>query len=178
MESWWDYRRSPGQVYTNESYGWSVNTAPWNGVPPATPYSLGGIAPAMSGRETPRSGWATPRINMSPWTSRDDVVFSRASTPVRSTAKSPWAQSPYINEDEEELRWAALERLPLYAQMRTAILREVVEGEDGRKRFDHRQVDVMRLELSERQEFIERLIRVAEEDNERFLKNVRARYDK
>ncbi|KAM0938294.1 putative ABC transporter, AAA+ ATPase domain, ABC-2 type transporter, ABC-transporter [Dioscorea sansibarensis] len=115
---------------------------------------------------------------MSPWTSRDGAVFSRASTPARSTAKSPWAQSPYINEDEEELRWAALERLPLYAQMRTAILREVVEGQDGRKRYEHRQVDVMRLELSDRQEFIERLIRVAEEDNERFLKNVRARYDK
>ncbi|KAJ0986406.1 hypothetical protein J5N97_004762 [Dioscorea zingiberensis] len=191
--SWWDYRRSPGQVYyTNESYGWSVNTGAGNGMEPASPYSLAstparGGMPVMSGRATPRSGWATPRVmaetisrsvNMSPWNGREDAVFSRATTPSRSVAKSPWARSPYINEDEEELRWAALERLPFYAQMRTAIIREVVEGEDGRKRYEHREVDVMELELGDRQQFIERLIKVAEVDNERFLQNVRARYDK
>ncbi|WOL00752.1 hypothetical protein Cni_G09465 [Canna indica] len=92
------------------------------------------------------------------------------------------------DDDEEALRWAAIERLPTYSRLRTGILRSVVEGGGGaseqqgagagKRRYEHKEVDVRKLGVNERQEFIERVFKVAEEDNERFLKKLRNRIDK
>ncbi|KAJ4809489.1 ABC transporter G family member 36 [Rhynchospora pubera] len=72
--------------------------------------------------------------------------------------------------DEEALMWASLERLPTYARMRTGIL-TLTEGEQ-------REVDVNRLAFIERKALLDRLLRTAEEDHERFLMKLRDRIDR
>ncbi|KAI0487906.1 hypothetical protein KFK09_027729 [Dendrobium nobile] len=97
-----------------------------------------------------------------------------------------------IDDDEEALRWAAIERLPTYNRVRVGILKSFVEdgaaeaaaaGVDGgdqikQQRLVHKEVDVRKLTVDERQQFIHRVFKVAEEDNERFLTKFRNRIDK
>ncbi|KAM0918925.1 hypothetical protein ACQ4PT_008547 [Festuca glaucescens] len=90
------------------------------------------------------------------------VYFSGGSSRNRSGAES---------DDEEALRWAALERLPSFERLRTGILRS------ERRRGPGEEVDVRMLELTQRQAFVESVFKVAEEDNARFLKKLRARID-
>uniref|UniRef100_A0A0D3ETI8 ABC transporter domain-containing protein n=2 Tax=Oryza TaxID=4527 RepID=A0A0D3ETI8_9ORYZ len=89
-------------------------------------------------------------------------------------------------DDEEALRWAALERLPSFDRLRTGLMRADADSSGvgvgavgrGRRWYAHREVDVRTLELAQRQAFVERVFHVAEEDNERFLKKLRARIDR
>ncbi|CAN6169704.1 unnamed protein product [Urochloa humidicola] len=82
-------------------------------------------------------------------------------------------------DDEEALRWAAIERLPTYSRVRTAILSTSAEDDDNSgKQLISREVDVRKLGDGERQEFIERVFRVADEDNQRFLQKLRNRIDR
>lgn len=128
-----------------------------------------------SGRRASRnlSRSISRNVNMGNWGMED--VFMRSSTSRRSRGSSRNG----MNDDEEALRWAALEKLPTYNRLRTGILKSAVEGDehDGR-RYEHKNVDVRKLGLNERQEFIERIFKVADEDNERFLKKLRNRIDK
>ncbi|KAE8817327.1 ABC transporter G family member 42 [Hordeum vulgare] len=81
------------------------------------------------------------------------------------------------DDDEEALRWAAIERLPTHSRMRTAIFSAEVPAQGTRQQQQYKEVDVRRLDVSERQEFIERVFRVADEDNQRFLQKLRDRID-
>ncbi|MQL78829.1 hypothetical protein Taro_011257 [Colocasia esculenta] len=133
-----------------------------------------------SGRRASRNLSRSISRNMgqSNWGMED--VFTRASSSRRSYG------SRRVDDDEEALRWAALEKLPTYDRLRTSIFKSIAEGGGGGgeehahagKKYNHREVDVRKLGLNERQEFIERVFRVAEEDNERFLKKLRNRIDK
>ncbi|KAL2234771.1 UNVERIFIED_CONTAM: ABC transporter G family member 36 [Sesamum indicum] len=82
-------------------------------------------------------------------------------------------RSVRAEEDEEALRWAALEKLPTYDRLRKSVFKTFVET-----KVVHREVDVRKLDVNDRQEFIDRFFRVAEEDNEKFLKKLRNRIDK
>ncbi|XP_078431904.1 pleiotropic drug resistance 1 [Wolffia australiana] len=84
------------------------------------------------------------------------------------------------DDDEEALRWAALEKLPTYDRLRTSIFKTLVEGgqDHQQAKYSHKEVDVRKLGAGERQEFIERVFRVAEEDNELFLQKLRNRITK
>jgi hypothetical protein len=88
----------------------------------------------------------------------------------------------HADDDEEALRWAAIERLPTYSRVRTAILSSSAEAEaDGGakpRQQQFKEVDVRKLGDGERQEFIERVFRVADEDNQRFLQKLRNRIDR
>jgi hypothetical protein len=106
---------------------------------------------------------------------------SSAGGSVRRTAASSWragasgrsdafARSAREEDDEEALRWAAIERLPTYGRMRKGILLPV--GGVGQE------VDIQGLGLAERKNLIERLMRTAEEDNERFLLKLRDRMER
>lgn len=105
-----------------------------------------------------------------------DEVFSRNSS--RSNHRS--------GADEEALRWAAIERLPTYSRLRTAILKSAIDGGGGENRDDrggrvefvHKEVDVRKLGMKDREEFIRRVFRVADEDNEKFLRKFRERIDR
>ncbi|KAI4376163.1 hypothetical protein MLD38_013953 [Melastoma candidum] len=74
------------------------------------------------------------------------------------------------DDDEEALKWAALEKLPTYLRMRRGILTE----EEGRSR----EVDIQSLGLVERRNLLERLLKTAEEDNEKFLTKLRERIER
>lgn len=81
--------------------------------------------------------------------------------------------------DEEALRWANIERLPTYDRARTSVIKSLVQDHDNDEAFlAHKEVNVKNLDVKDKQEFIERNFRVAEEDNERFLRKLRARIDK
>ena len=95
---------------------------------------------------------------------RGDDVFSRSSRE---------------EDDEEALRWAALEKLPTYDRVRRAMvpLGDGAEaGAGGGKGLVD--VDVHRLDPQQRRALLERLVRVADEDNERFLLKLRDRVDR
>jgi hypothetical protein len=81
-----------------------------------------------------------------------------------------------VDDDEEALRWAAIERLPTHSRVRTAIFSSSADEREEAPLY--KEVDVRRLGVGERQEFIERVFRVAEEDNQRFLQKLRNRIDR
>jgi hypothetical protein len=88
-------------------------------------------------------------------------------------------RSNLVDEDEEALKWAAIEKLPTYNRLRTSIIKSFVDTEDqGNKMLQHKEVDVRKLDINERQNFIDKLFKVAEEDNEKYLKKFRQRVDK
>lgn len=90
----------------------------------------------------------------------------------------------HAEEDEEALKWAALEKLPTYARLRTSIMKSFMDSTGGHENITsnnkvvHKEVDVRKLDVNDRQQFIDRLFRVAEEDNEKFLQKFRNRIDK
>jgi hypothetical protein len=88
---------------------------------------------------------------------RGDDVFSRSSRD---------------EDDEEALRWAALEKLPTYDRVRRAIVPDAAAGNGV---ID---VDVLSLSPQQRRALLERLVRVADEDNERFLLKLKDRVDR
>ena len=81
-----------------------------------------------------------------------------------------------VDEDEEALKWAAIEKLPTYDRLRTSILQTAAEGDHAR--LEHREVDVRKLDVNERQQIIDKIFKVAEEDNEKFLRKFRNRIER
>ncbi|KAL5222689.1 hypothetical protein ABZP36_027402 [Zizania latifolia] len=98
---------------------------------------------------------------------RGDDVFSRSSRE---------------DDDEEALRWAALEKLPTYDRVRRAIL--PLDDGDGvgegaaAAGAEKGVVDVLGLGPRGRRALLERLVRVADEDNERFLLKLKDRVER
>ncbi|XP_062087563.1 ABC transporter G family member 36-like [Humulus lupulus] len=87
----------------------------------------------------------------------------------------------HMDEEEEALKWAAIEKLPTYNRLRTSIMQSFVENQGGHGNNQvavHREVDVRKLDLNDRQTFIDRIFKVAEEDNEKFLRKFRDRIEK
>lgn len=74
-----------------------------------------------------------------------------------------------VGEDEEALRWAALERLPTYARARRGIFRNVAGGTT--------EIDVSDLEAKERKLLLDRLVSSADDDPEQFFNRMRRRFD-
>ncbi|XP_068647580.1 pleiotropic drug resistance protein TUR2-like [Aristolochia californica] len=86
-----------------------------------------------------------------------------------TTVEDVFSRSSRDEDDEEALKWAALEKLPTYDRIRKGIL----SGGAG----EYKEVDVKRLGFQERKNLLERLIRVAEEDNEKFLWKLKNRME-
>ncbi|XP_052184623.1 pleiotropic drug resistance protein 2-like isoform X2 [Diospyros lotus] len=76
--------------------------------------------------------------------------------------------------DEEDLVWAAIERLPTYDRLRKGVLKQVLDN----GRTVHEQVDVSNLGSQDRQQLLESILKVVEDDNERFLLRLRDRTDR
>ncbi|KAJ7565358.1 hypothetical protein O6H91_02G066900 [Diphasiastrum complanatum] len=91
-----------------------------------------------------------------------DTVFGRASRSRRE------------QDDEEALKWAAIEKLPTFDRLRTTIIKDYTDGE----RVVHQEFDLRNLGLAERQKLIEKLLKVTEEDNEKVLRKLRNRIDR
>ncbi|KAB1209191.1 ABC transporter G family member 32 [Morella rubra] len=72
-------------------------------------------------------------------------------------------------DDEEALRWAALDRLPTYARVRRGIFRNIVG--------DAREIEVSELEAQEQKLVLERLVNSVDDDPEKFFDRMRRRFD-
>ncbi|KAL5701729.1 transcription factor [Ranunculus cassubicifolius] len=73
------------------------------------------------------------------------------------------------DDDEQALKWAALEKLPTYNRVRRGIL----TGEEGETTV----VDVSHLQSQDKRILLDRLLKVAQEDNENFLRKLKDRID-
>ncbi|XP_042507477.1 pleiotropic drug resistance protein 1-like [Macadamia integrifolia] len=74
-----------------------------------------------------------------------------------------------LEDDEEALKWAAIERLPTYDRIRKGLL-SMAEGET-------KEIDVESLGITERRILLDRLVKDAEEDHEKFLLKLKSRLD-
>ncbi|OAY78663.1 ABC transporter G family member 39 [Ananas comosus] len=102
---------------------------------------------------------------------RGSIRRTMSSSSFRSsTASQIFGRSGREEDDEEALKWAALEKLPTYDRMRKGIL----AGAEG----ESHEVDVHGLDMQDRKNLLERLVRTAEEDNEKFLLKLRSRMDR
>ena len=77
-------------------------------------------------------------------------------------------------DDEEELKWAAIERLPTYDRMRKGMLKQVLSN----GRIVQNEVDVSHLGAQDKRQLMESILKVVEDDNERFLTRLRDRTDR
>ncbi|KAL6334259.1 hypothetical protein AAG906_014657 [Vitis piasezkii] len=102
----------------------------------------------------------------------------RASGSLRKDSSSIWRNSGAEvfsrtsgdEDDEEALKWAALEKLPTYNRLRKGLLM----GSEG----EANEVDIHNLGLQERKNLVERLVKIADEDNEKFLLKLKNRIDR
>ena len=117
------------------------------------------MAVTLPGDELTRST-SSRRSFREAWTTPGPDVFSR------SSGSSKW-------DDEEELKWAAMERLPTYDRLRKGMLRQVL---DNSKVVE--EVDVTNLGMQDKKRLMESILKVAEEDNEKFLRRLRDRTDR
>ncbi|THU63614.1 hypothetical protein C4D60_Mb01t17680 [Musa balbisiana] len=109
----------------------------------------------MEATEVNRIG--SMRRNSSIWRRGNESIFSASSRE---------------EDDEEALKWAALEKLPTFDRLRRGIL----SLPEGSQRLQ--EVDVQQLGFRERKALLERLVRVTDEDNERFLLKLKDRVDR
>ncbi len=79
-------------------------------------------------------------------------------------------------DDEEALKWAALQKLPTYDRIRTAILKNTSADLGGK--ISHQEFDVTKISYEVRQQLISNLLRQIDDDNERFLRKTRERIDR
>ncbi|XP_039026087.1 pleiotropic drug resistance protein 1-like isoform X2 [Hibiscus syriacus] len=92
---------------------------------------------------------------------------SGCSSVWRNTEVEAFSRSSREVDDEEALMWAALEELPTVSRLRKGIL----TGSDG----GAGEIDVRNLGWQQRRALLERLIKVTEEDNEKFLLKLKNR---
>ena len=67
-------------------------------------------------------------------------------------------------EDEEALRWAALEKLPTYSRLRTTIFKSYIPADQQEMHSDQMLMDVRELDPVTRQNFIDKVFMLPEED--------------
>jgi hypothetical protein len=94
-----------------------------------------------------------------------DFGHSRSSSSqVTSTSRDAFQY-----DDEQALKWAALERLPTYDRARKGLLHGVAG--------DFKEIDLQKLRIQDRKELLDRLISNADK-NEEFLKKLKKRIDR
>jgi hypothetical protein len=87
-----------------------------------------------------------------------------------SDADEIFSNSFHQEDDEEALKWSAIQKLPTFARLRKGLLTSL-QGEAT-------EIDIEKLGLQERKDLLERLVRLAEEDNEKFLLKLKDRIDR
>ncbi|KAL8113884.1 hypothetical protein AgCh_020969 [Apium graveolens] len=89
----------------------------------------------------------------------------------RDQGMDVFSKSTRDEDDEEALKWASLEKLPTFDRLRKGLLL----GSQGN---GFHEVDIDNLGIQQRKNLLERLVKVAEEDNEKFLLKLRDRIDR
>ncbi|KAJ4824979.1 hypothetical protein Tsubulata_014353 [Turnera subulata] len=94
-----------------------------------------------------------------------------ASSLLTSNGVEAFSKSSREVDDEEALKWAAIERLPTYNRLKKGLLTT--------SRGGIHEIDIEKnLGFEEKRALLERLVRTAEEDNEKFLLKLRRRLDR
>ncbi|KAL7195797.1 hypothetical protein ACSBR1_035934 [Camellia fascicularis] len=102
---------------------------------------------------------------------------SWASVSLREAWQAPpdvFIRNARQEDDEAELMWAAIERLPTYDRMRKGMLTKVLD--DGKVVRD--EIDVTNLGMQDKQLLMESILKVVEDDNDKFLQRLRDRTDR
>lgn len=81
-----------------------------------------------------------------------------------------FSRSSLREEDEEALKWAAIEKLPTFKRLRKGLVTSL-NGEAN-------EVDILNLGFQVRKNLIDRLLQVAEQDNEKLLFKLQNRLDR
>ncbi|KAJ4705161.1 Pleiotropic drug resistance ABC transporter [Melia azedarach] len=93
---------------------------------------------------------------------------------VWNAPPSTFSRSERYDDDEEELKWAAIERLPTYDRLRKGILSQVLEN----GRVVKHEVDVTKLDMQDKKQLTDSILKAVEDDNEKFLRRLRDRTDR
>ncbi|XP_025606422.1 pleiotropic drug resistance protein 1 [Arachis hypogaea] len=93
------------------------------------------------------------------------ISRSNSSNTWRNNSMDVFSSSERREDDEEALKWAAIERLPTYLRIRRSMI-------------NNSEVDIKHMGLTERKILLERLVKIAEEDNEKFLLKLRERMER
>ncbi|KAJ4705159.1 Pleiotropic drug resistance ABC transporter [Melia azedarach] len=97
-----------------------------------------------------------------------------SSTSLRETWNAPpskFSRNQKEEDDEDELKWAAIERLPTYDRLRKGILTQALESGEVVKR----EIDITKLATQDKKQLKESILNAVEEDNEKFLRRLRDR---
>ncbi|KAL8123013.1 hypothetical protein AgCh_011114 [Apium graveolens] len=89
----------------------------------------------------------------------------------RNSGRDVFAKSSRVEDDEEALKWASLEKLPTFDRLRKGLL-------FGSQGVGASEVDVYDLGYTERKKILDRLLNVVDEDNEKLLTKLRERVDR
>ena len=92
---------------------------------------------------------------------------------IMSTGHTDIFSSQRVEEEEEELRWAAIERLPTYDRLRKGVLR--IATEDGK--IVENDINLTKMDRQDKKILLENIFKVVDEDNEVFLRRLRDRID-
>ncbi|WCJ41760.1 ABC transporter G family member 34 [Euphorbia peplus] len=79
-----------------------------------------------------------------------------------------------VDDEEAELRWAAIEKLPTYDRVRKGMLKQVLSN----GKIVQNEIDVTRLGGDDKKQLIQSILQVVEQDNEKFLLRLRHRTDR
>ncbi|KAK9078287.1 hypothetical protein SSX86_002344 [Deinandra increscens subsp. villosa] len=88
----------------------------------------------------------------------------------RSSGMDAFSKSSREENDEEALKWAAIEKLPTFDRLKKGLL----FGSTG----PSNEINVKNLGMEERKKLLDRLVKAPEEDNEKFLLRLRKRIDR
>ncbi|KAF7150972.1 hypothetical protein RHSIM_Rhsim02G0209800 [Rhododendron simsii] len=117
---------------------------------------------------------------------QDDLTRSSSSRRSFASASFPeaWRGKPDVfgrttsqserEDDEEKLRWAAIERLPTYDRLRKGMLNRVLDNGE----IVQGEVDVTKLGNKEKKLLMDSVLKTAQEGNEKFLQRLRDRTDR
>lgn len=100
----------------------------------------------------------------------ESLLQAGSSVWSRNNVEDIFSLSSRNEDDEEALKWAALEKQPTYDRIRKGIL-SIDTGE-------LKEVNVKDLNYQERKNLLERLIKVEEDDIEKFLLKLKNRVEK
>lgn len=116
-----------------------------------------------------KNDFATRRRNHRSWPSMN---FSAVWAPPPNVfdIRSECAQE----DNEEDLKWAAIERLPTFDRMRKGVLKLALDN----GKIVHCPIDVTNLGLQEKKLLLESMLKFVEEDNEKFLRGLRDRVNR
>lgn len=101
---------------------------------------------------------------------RTPSLRSGSTSVWRNSGMDVFSKSSREDDDEEALKWASLEKLPTFDRLRKGLL----FGSTGASN----EVDVDNLGVDDRRHLLDRLVKTADEDNEKFLLKLRDRLDR